>query len=95
MESSSSARPTGCHRNLSKRVEVVTPIFAHGPRKRLWEFLDICLRDQRQAWVLDSEGKYTQLSPEEGDGPEAVGTHQTLMDLTRTPQRSIEAGSPN
>ena len=33
------------YRNLSKRVEVVTPIFAHGPRKRLWEFLDICLRD--------------------------------------------------
>src|SRR5271170_1959839 len=72
------------YRNLSKRVEVVTPIFAHGPKKRLWEFLDICLRDKRQAWVLDAEGKYTQLSPEEGDGPEAVGTHQTLMDLSRT-----------
>jgi polyphosphate kinase len=72
------------YRNLSKRVEVVTPIFAHGPRKRLWEFLDICLHDHRQAWVLDAEGKYTQLSPEEGEGPEAVGTHQTLMDLTRT-----------
>jgi polyphosphate kinase len=71
-------------RKLSKRVEVVTPIFAHGPKKRLWEVLDICLRDKRQAWVLDAEGKYTQLIPEEGDGPEAVGTHQTLMDLTRT-----------
>ncbi len=72
------------YRNLSKRVEVVTPIFAHGPRKRLWEFLDICLLDKRQAWILDAEGKYTQLSPEEGEGPEAVGTHQTLMALTRT-----------
>ena len=72
------------YRNLSKRVEVVTPIFAHGPKKRLWEFLDICLRDQRQAWVLDSDGKYTQLRPEDGaEGPEALGTHQTLMGLTR------------
>ena len=39
-------------RNLSKRIEVVTPVLAHGPRKRLWEILDICLRDGRQAWVL-------------------------------------------
>jgi polyphosphate kinase len=73
------------YRNLSKRVEVVTPIFAHGPRKRLWEFLDICLRDSRQAWVLDAEGQYTQLAPpEEGDGPEVLGTYQTMMNLTRS-----------
>ncbi len=72
------------YRNLSKRVEVVTPIYAHGGKAKLWEFLDICLRDQRQAWVLDSDGKYTQLTPpEEGDGPEVLGTHQTLMNLTR------------
>jgi polyphosphate kinase len=72
------------YRNLSKRIEVVTPIFAHPLRKRLWEFLDICLRDQRQAWVLGPDGKYTQLTPpEQGDGPEVLGTHQTLMNLTR------------
>ena len=45
-------------RNLSKRIEVVTPVFAAGPRERLWEILDICLRDQRQAWVLEPDGKY-------------------------------------
>src|SRR5277367_5074500 len=72
------------HRNLSKRVEVVTPIFAHGPKKKLWEFLDICLRDRRQAWVLDSDGKYTQLTPPtEGEDPELLGTHQTMMNITR------------
>jgi polyphosphate kinase len=71
------------NRNLSKRIEVVTPIFAHGPRKRLWEFLDICLRDKRQAWILDSEGNYTQLTPPaEGEDPEVLGTHQTMMNLT-------------
>ena len=35
-------------RNLSRRVEVVTPVTALGPKERLWEILDICLRDQRQ-----------------------------------------------
>jgi polyphosphate kinase len=69
-------------RNLSKRIEVVTPIFAAGPKQRLWEILDICLRDQREAWVLDAEGKYDQLRPASGSiGPEANGTHQTLMNL--------------
>jgi len=69
-------------RNLSKRIEVVTPIFAAGPKARLWEILDVCLRDQREAWVLDAEGKYDQLHPAPGSiGPEANGTHQTLMNL--------------
>lgn len=69
-------------RNLSKRIEVVTPVFAHTPKQRLWEVLDICLRDRRQAWVLGSDTKYTQLHPEKGaSGPEGVGTHQALMDL--------------
>jgi polyphosphate kinase len=70
------------YRNLSKRIEVVTPIFAAGPRQRLWEILDVCLRDQREAWALDAEGKYDQLHPASGSiGPEANGTHQTLMNL--------------
>ena len=33
-------------RNLSKRVEVVTPITSIGGKARLWEILDICLRDR-------------------------------------------------
>ena len=69
-------------RNLSKRIEVVTPVRAAGPRQRLWEILYICLHDRREAWVLDPDGKYVQLRPESGAiGPEAAGTHQTLMDL--------------
>ena len=76
-------------RNLSKRVEVVTPVTAMGAKERLWEILDICLRDRRQAWQLESDGSYTKLHPEgPGEGPESVGTHETLMELTK--QRSIE-----
>jgi len=75
-------------RNLSKRVEVVTPVFAAGAKERLWECLDICLRDRRQAWTLAADGSWSQLRPEAGaDGPEGtpevVGTHQVLMNLAR------------
>jgi len=69
-------------RNLSKRIEVVTPVTASGPKERLWEILDICLRDKRQAWVLGPDARYVQLRPEEGaSGPEGVGMHETLMKL--------------
>jgi polyphosphate kinase len=71
-------------RNLSKRVEVVTPVYAKDAKARLWEVLDICLRDRRQAWQLCEDGTYSQLKAEdEKDGPEALGTHATLMSLAR------------
>jgi polyphosphate kinase len=71
------------YRNLSKRIEVITPILAPGPKAKLWEILDICLRDQRQAWTLGSGGKYSELQPKEsGEGPETIGTQETLMNLT-------------
>ncbi len=72
------------YRNLSKRVEVVTPILAKEAKERLWEILDICLRDGRQAWALSEDGKYSQLRPDGPDnGPETLGTHETLMELAR------------
>ncbi|MGC2403276.1 MAG: polyphosphate kinase 1 [Acidobacteriaceae bacterium] len=72
------------YRNLSKRIEVVTPVRAHGLRQRLWEVLDINLRDQRQAWALESDGNYIQLRPGSGTtGPEVIGSHATLMELAR------------
>jgi polyphosphate kinase len=74
-------------RNLSERVEAVTPVEAAPLRARLWEILDVMLRDHRQAWDMQPDGSYVQRQPPEGaTGPEAVGTHQTLMDLTRRRQ---------
>jgi polyphosphate kinase len=72
------------HRNLSNRVEVVTPVRADAAKQKLWEALDIFLRDTRQAWTLDAAGRYTQLQPQGNpDGPETAGSHRTLMRLTR------------
>jgi polyphosphate kinase len=72
------------YRNLSKRVEVVTPILAPESKDKLWRILDTCLRDRRQAWELASDGQYSQLMPEgSSDGPEALGTHETLMEQAR------------
>jgi len=68
------------YRNLSKRIEVVTPVWATPLKQRLWETLDTLLRDRRQAWVLGSDGTYAQLGPDgTTDGPEGLGTHATLM----------------
>ena len=72
------------YRNLSKRVEVVTPIFAQEAKEKLWKVLDICLRDHRQAWVLNENGRYSQLEYDgSNDGPESLGTQETLMQLAR------------
>ena len=72
------------YRNLSKRVEVVTPILAKEAKDKLWEVLQICLRDRRQAWKLCEDGTYSQLKAGDAkDGPEALGTHATLMGLAR------------
>jgi polyphosphate kinase len=70
------------HRNLSKRVEVTAPILAKEAKEKLWEILDICLRDRRQAWVLGDDGSYVQLHSEEGEDG-ALGTHHKLMELAR------------
>ena len=76
-------------RNLSKRVEVVAPVSAREAKERLWEILNICLRDRRQAWILDNDGAYRRLQPEgPAEGPETMGAHETLMGLAR--QQSID-----
>jgi polyphosphate kinase len=69
-------------RNLSKRVEVVTPVDDAAAKSRLWEFLDICLHDRRQAWKLDADGVWSQLHPDGEIGTQ--GTHQAMMDLARS-----------
>ena len=75
-------------RNLSARVEAATPVQDPTARERLWEILDICLRDERQSWLMQPDGSYVQSRPaKNATGPAAIGIHAWLMELTR--QRSL------
>jgi polyphosphate kinase len=65
-------------RNLSKRIEIITPVDAAVPKQRLAEVLEISLRDSRQSWELGSDGVYTR----DANAEEALGTHRQLMDLS-------------
>jgi len=72
------------YRNLLGRVEVVTPVREAAARARLWEILQVSIRDRRQAWEMRPDGTYVQRQPAEGEtGPEAKGTHAVLMELAR------------
>jgi polyphosphate kinase len=68
-------------RNLSERVEAAVPITKPRLRARLWEILEICLADRRNAWELQSDGSYIQLQPDPYETVGQEGTHATLMRL--------------
>jgi polyphosphate kinase len=70
------------HRNLSERVEAAVPIVEPRLRARLWEILQVCLSDRRNAWQMQPDGRYVLLRPTD-DGPGSEGTHETLMRLAR------------
>jgi polyphosphate kinase len=62
-------------RNFLRRVEAVAPVEAPRLRERLRSLLQTCLDDNRQAWVLDADGRYSQLLPE----GEAQSVHARLI----------------
>ena len=65
-------------RNLTRRVEAVTPIDEPAIAKELEEILGIMLSDNRQAWELQSDGSYIQRRAD-NEGQES-STHVILMD---------------
>lgn len=66
------------YRNLHARVEALVPIYDRALKEKLWEILQLCIKDQRQAWEMDSKGEYTQKKSD------ALGVHQKLIELTRS-----------
>lgn len=65
------------YRNLHARVEAIVPIYELSLKEKLWEVLQLCLKDQRQVWDMDSKGEYTQRKSDQ------VGLHQKLIEITR------------
>jgi polyphosphate kinase len=68
-------------RNLSERIEAAVPIIDRRLRARLWEILEVCLADRRNAWEMGPDGSYVQQHPGADDGQESEGTHATMMRL--------------
>ncbi len=77
------------YRNLLARVEAVVPIERQPLRDRLWDILQIMLRDRRQAWDMQPDGSYVQRTPDMTDVH--PGTHLWLMSQARSMALSRES----
>lgn len=75
------------HRNLHNRVELIAPIYETRLKDKLWEFIDVMLKDNRQSWVLLEDGSYVQKVPQ--DGEEERGTHAILMNKTIQREKTL------
>jgi polyphosphate kinase len=64
-------------RNLDRRVEAVIPVEDPSLHKRLLSLLNICLRDNRQAWELRADGRWVQRRPAPNE--EERATHRLLL----------------
>ncbi|MCE9619384.1 MAG: polyphosphate kinase 1 [Planctomycetes bacterium] len=83
------------YRNLQTRVEAATPILLAEHRARLWEVIQTCLNDCRQAWQMRGDGTYERVRWDHLDAadPRAIGVHQFLMNSET--QRHRRLSHPN
>jgi polyphosphate kinase len=65
-------------RNLYNRVELVTPVEDPRLRADLTDVLDRCMADNTNAWVLDSEGRWSRRHP--GAGEETRSVQRELIE---------------
>ncbi|MGP0128875.1 MAG: polyphosphate kinase 1 [cyanobacterium endosymbiont of Rhopalodia musculus] len=72
-------------RNLSRRVEAITPIEEPSIMQELQEILGIMLADNRQAWELQSDGSYVQRHP--GENCREQGAHKIFMKMALDSQQ--------
>ena len=66
-------------RNLSRRVEAVTPIESPEIFSDLQEILGVMLADNRKAWELKCDGVYVQRKPKKDE--EERSTHDVFMEM--------------
>ena len=48
-------------RNLDRRVEAITPVDDPDVQSRLRAIIEIMLADDRRAWQLDAEGRWSRI----------------------------------
>ena len=72
------------YRNLHARVEAIVPILDRTLKEKLWEILQLYLKEQRQAWKMTSDGSYSKKPSED------IGIHQTLMQTAKSRAKVTE-----
>lgn len=72
------------YRNLHARVEAIVPILDRALKEKCWEILQLYLKEQRQAWSMNSDGTYTKKASND------VGIHQTLMQTAKSRAKVTE-----
>ncbi|MFS4460920.1 polyphosphate kinase 1 [Bdellovibrio sp. HCB2-146] len=75
------------YRNLHARVEAIVPILDRSLKEKCWELLQLCIKEQRQAWQMNSDGSYTRKNSNE------AGLHQILMQIAKTKAKIAEDAS--
>ena len=72
------------NRNLSARVEAITPIEEPRLKEQLEHILRLSLADHRQAWELGPDGRYRRrFATADEDTSAAQGLQVSLMQETR------------
>ncbi|QDK36951.1 polyphosphate kinase 1 [Bdellovibrio sp. NC01] len=72
------------YRNLHARVEAIVPILDRALKEKCWEILQLYLKEQRQAWSMNSDGTYTKKASND------IGIHQTLMQTAKSRAKVTE-----
>lgn len=73
-------------RNLDRRIEAVFPVTDPPHRQTIRDLMNLMWRDNRQAWELDAEGRYTQRRPPSPDAE--LATHRVLVESYRETGRA-------
>ncbi len=66
------------YRNLHARVEAIVPVLDRSLREKCWEIIQLYLKEQRQAWIMNSDGTYSKKASND------MGIHQVLMQSAKS-----------
>lgn len=76
------------YRNLSARMEALTPVNDRDARKRIIHIMEVMFADRRHAWDLGSDGTYVRRTPSAADAPDSDATLGTFEVMMREALRS-------
>ena len=79
------------NRNLRSRVEVVFPVEDEEAKRRIFQHLQLCLRDTVKSRLLQADGSYIRIDP--GVGEPSVCMQEVQMDIAQG--REVEIALPS